>query len=245
MSYSNGPKIVTNGLVLYLDAGNTKSYPGSGTSWFDLSGNNNHGTLFNGPIFNTSNKGKIAFDGSNDYISVVENFGMAPQILTAEVIFRPNSTTNTGYGGNPASSQYLVARQNSRSSYFEGYVMTYNENGSVSIVSTPSTGITQYVTSSSIGSIAIGNIYVFVGIWNTVTQQIYINGSFVNSGTKASNIDYGNNHTLKIGRFIPAGGATWDSAFNGDVYGLKLYNRVLSDNEILQNYNAIKGRYRL
>jgi hypothetical protein len=67
MAYANGPQIVQNGLVLCLDAGNRKSYPGSGTTWNDLSGANNTGTLTNGPTFSGGNGGSISFDGVNDY----------------------------------------------------------------------------------------------------------------------------------------------------------------------------------
>lgn len=71
MAYSDGPKIVTNGLVLSLDAGDRNSYPGSGTTWFDVSGNNNHCGLVNGATYSsTKNKGTIDLDGINDYISV-------------------------------------------------------------------------------------------------------------------------------------------------------------------------------
>ena len=69
MAYRNGPKIVTDGLVLCLDAAIGKSYPGSGTSWTDLSGNGNNGTLVNGPTFSSANGGSIVLDGVNDYIS--------------------------------------------------------------------------------------------------------------------------------------------------------------------------------
>lgn len=65
-----GPNIVTDGLVLYLDAANTKSYPGSGTTWNDLSGNGNNGTLINGYIFNSIGNGNLVFDGSNDYVNI-------------------------------------------------------------------------------------------------------------------------------------------------------------------------------
>ena len=72
------PKIVTNGLVLCLDAGNNKSYPGSGTTWNDLSGNNNTGSLVNGPTFTGSFGGSVAFDGVNDYVacptSLLDNY---------------------------------------------------------------------------------------------------------------------------------------------------------------------------
>jgi hypothetical protein len=62
------PKIVTDGLVLYLDAANTRSYPGTGTTWSDLSRGGNNGSLINGPTFNSANGGSIVFDGSNDYV---------------------------------------------------------------------------------------------------------------------------------------------------------------------------------
>ena len=66
-----GPEIVEDGLVLALDAGNTKSYPGSGTTWTDLSGNGNNGSLVNGVGYNSGNLGSLSFDGVNDYV----NFG--------------------------------------------------------------------------------------------------------------------------------------------------------------------------
>ena len=66
---ASGPNIVEDGLVLALDAGNTKSYPGSGTTWTDLSGKGNNGTLTNGPTFDSGNGGAIFFDGGNDYVT--------------------------------------------------------------------------------------------------------------------------------------------------------------------------------
>jgi hypothetical protein len=68
-----GPNIVTDGLVLYLDAANQKSYPGTGTTWNDLSGNGNNGTLVNGPTFNSDNNGSIVFDGVDDYVNFGDN----------------------------------------------------------------------------------------------------------------------------------------------------------------------------
>ena len=70
MAVGYNPKIITDGLVLCLDAGNTKSYPGSGTSWSDLSGQGNTGTLVNGPTYSSADGGSIVFDGSNDYGSL-------------------------------------------------------------------------------------------------------------------------------------------------------------------------------
>ena len=73
MAISRGPKIVTNGLVLALDAADKNSYVGSGTTWKDLSGNSFNGTLTNGPTFSNTNGGAIVFDGTNDYVNVLDN----------------------------------------------------------------------------------------------------------------------------------------------------------------------------
>ena len=77
MSVSNNPSIISNGLILALDAADKNSYPGSGTAWTDLSGNGNNGTLINGPTFNTGSLGNIVFDGVDDYgkpISILYGF---------------------------------------------------------------------------------------------------------------------------------------------------------------------------
>jgi hypothetical protein len=69
MSVIGGPDTITDGLVLYLDAANTKSYIGSGTTWKDLSGNSNDGTLTNEPTFDSGNSGSIVFDGVDDFVT--------------------------------------------------------------------------------------------------------------------------------------------------------------------------------
>ena len=83
MALSHSPSLVMNNLVLCLDAGNSKSYPGSGTTWTDLSGNGNTGTLTNGPTYNSANGGSLVFDGSNDYVTSPFTFtaGQAVTIL--------------------------------------------------------------------------------------------------------------------------------------------------------------------
>ena len=72
MGFYRGPKIVTDGLVLALDAANKKSYPGTGTTWQDLSGNGNDATLVNSPTFGTTNGGRFEFDGTNRYLTFPE-----------------------------------------------------------------------------------------------------------------------------------------------------------------------------
>ena len=65
--------IITRGLILHLDASAPSSYPGSGTTWSDISGNNHVGTLTNGPTFSTDGGGSIVFDGTNDYVTIPDS----------------------------------------------------------------------------------------------------------------------------------------------------------------------------
>ena len=86
--------IVTDGLVLNLDAGNPQSYPGSGTTWTDLSGNGNNGTLLNGVGYDSDNGGSLVFDGSNDYVTT-PLFGDSTTNRTFSVWYNPLNNTVT------------------------------------------------------------------------------------------------------------------------------------------------------
>ena len=106
MSGVVGPRygIVTDGLVLHLDAGNTLSYPGTGTDWFDLTSNNNDGTLINGPTFDSANGGSISFDGVDDYIDMgTINFG---QIYTLNIWVKLDDLNSRVWIGGVNTSEY-------------------------------------------------------------------------------------------------------------------------------------------
>lgn len=93
MALSHSPKIVTDGLVLCLDAANSKSYPGSGTTWTDLSGNGNSGTLTNGPTYDTGSLGSIQFDGVNDYVTSPYTFTAGQAITISGWLYSTASTS--------------------------------------------------------------------------------------------------------------------------------------------------------
>ena len=97
--------IVSSGLVLHLDAGNASSYPGSGTTWTDLSGSGNNGTLVNGPTYSSANGGSLSFDGVNDYVSVSNTSQLRPSTeLSIGMWIKANSITATWvtlFGQNP------------------------------------------------------------------------------------------------------------------------------------------------
>ena len=116
MAFNYSPKIVTNGLVLALDAANKKSYPGSGTTWSDLSGNGYTATLLNGTAFSSINFGTFVFDGTNDNASIPYNTNLDPTSgITFEAwIYPTNITTNRYYEiyrKNVATGRHLFSFQ--------------------------------------------------------------------------------------------------------------------------------------
>jgi hypothetical protein len=229
MSVSGGPDIVEDGLVLILDAANTESYPGSGTVWTDLSGNGNNGTLTNGPTFSSINGGIIDFDGVNDTVNmgIGNTFFPLPQ-FTINVWFRSVGTVDTT-GTTPSL-----------------YGFTYGIRcivGSSGLSFSVDNGSNLSATSTT------GNIPFRNGDWYNCTMthtgtvnSMYINGQFnvsVNrtwSGTSrwptnGWNLGRDNNDNFYF--------------FFGQISHCQIYNRALSAAEILQNYNATKGRYGL
>ena len=133
MGINYNPRIVTNGLVLALDAGNIKSYPGSGTTWGDLSGNGNVGIMTNGPVYSSMNGGTIVFDGNNDNVSIGTNgfsFGSSPGTLSAWAKSAGLSFSRTifSYGNAETNgARFLGIGQNNF--YFSGYGSSISASG--------------------------------------------------------------------------------------------------------------------
>jgi len=221
MATAGGPNIIEDGLVLYLDAANTKSYSGTGTAWNDLSGNGNSGTLINGPTFNSDNNGSIVFDGVNDYVncgnSVVlnvnqftANFWVYFNVSATKEILIKNNNTNNGIG------PFEI--------YQAGTKIAHRINGS---------GVT------GVTSLVINTWNMVTLTYNQVHKILYLNTVQENLTpyTTTLSISTGN---LTLGAY---GNANYP--LNGKVAQLTLYNRALSAAEVLQNYNATKSRFNL
>ena len=126
MSVSNNPSIISNGLILALDAADKNSYPGSGTAWTDLSGNGNNGTLVNGPTFNTGSLGNIVFDGIDDYgTTLLTRTGT--NNTTISVWYRWNGTSQTTF------ITYLGNQSGTGMGLFSGW-SAINTFGSASVI---------------------------------------------------------------------------------------------------------------
>jgi len=220
--------IVTDGLVLWLDAGISPSYAGSGTTWTDLSGNNNNGTLTNGPTYNSANGGSIVFDGVNDHTDLGSNFTYP--IFTISLWVNAGST----------QVQYADIIDNNHTG-FRNFVLQQNNNNTNQYafgVSDASGGI------SSSGSINLtANTWTNISITFTPSDRViaYVNGTFHSQGALANNRNiFYQAQVLRLAAWS-AGGRNW----NGKIASFISYNRVLNSAEILQNFNAQKALFGL
>jgi TM2 domain-containing membrane protein YozV len=238
-----GPSILTNGLVLALDAANSKSYPGSGTTWSDLSGNGNNGTLTNGPTFNSANGGSIVFDGTNDYVNCGTNSSILLSSMTISSIFSFTSYTN--------ATHLIVSRLGGPAqSYRHNYFFGITENKFYFGFSQSGTGNYPLVWINT--SPIINTIYSFTATYSTSTSvAMYLNGQVQSfSGPNTSINPLITNQVVSsepaticsIGSGAPAQDTYYS---NARIYNAQIYNRVLSASEVLQNYNAQKSRFNL
>jgi hypothetical protein len=230
MAYRNGPKIVTDGLVLCLDAAISKSYPGSGTTWYDLSTSKTNGNLINGTTFTNSNNGILNFDGTNDYINLGTNksnliFGNSNFAIFAWV-YRFN--TNTGC---------VICGQADLATATNSAWVFYVSSTAKSDVYIGNTGKGVFSPNPPI------NTWSYVGfVRNNENLLTYLNGSVVDSRSDLSTSAINSGSTTypaTIGGF-----ATSINVLNGYMSSVVVYkNKIFSTQEIQQNYNATRGRF--
>lgn len=216
------PGIVTDGLVLHLDAGNYNSYPISGTTWYDLSGNRNNGTLTNGPTYSRDVGGAIDFDGTDDYILLPTNATLTFTTgdFAFDCWFLTDATSNSESMFGVQSGQTLqMSNSGSRFFYYNSLLAT---------------GFTLKDPIST-------------GIWyNTVITRTNetINGYFdaVSQFTITSNTVTHDFSGAGIGRrTISPAGFNW----NGKIALVRIYRRGLSPTEVAQNFNANRARFNI
>ena len=219
MTIGYNPSIVTTNLQLCLDAANPRSYPGTGTAWRDVSSAGNNGTLVNGPVYSSSNRGTITFDGVDDYCSTS---------ATVEAATNSNLQTISGWLiGNGAlfgSNAGGIGQFHLRVS-LSGTTLTYNVSyyGGAG----GETNDTATVTPNSVNNIVIVK---------TAAEKydVYFNTvKVMNQVTKKATVSTS---------FYP--GLYYTGQYNaGTVSNYLIYNRTLSSDEITQNFNAYRGRY--
>jgi hypothetical protein len=215
-----GPHSVTDGLVLCLDAANPLSYPGSGTAWNDLSGNQNTGTLVGSPAFDNSNGGNIVFDGSTKRATLTTPFGKSGFTTISIWYNRVENVSSTSWRTLLATVStnihHLISQNTSRVlGIFDGSFRSF--------------GYTPPID---------GYFHNYIVIYESaVNATLYVDGIFFSTISIILNLE-----TSPIGSI-----GNWNSGnyWAGNVAATQIYNRALTATEIQQNYNATKTRFGL
>ena len=224
--------IIDDGLVLYLDAGNIQSYPGSGTTWTDLSGNNNNGTLVNGVGFSAEDGGSLEFDGVNDKVQTINNVNISGDFSATLSVWVKFIELSTGFkcicmfgsvgtmGGFSLFSNIPAYGSGSIAIGFYG-----NQNAYISSIVTTNTWYNLTATKTP-GAVSSSNTKLYI---NGILQTLVFGTSLTPNATNA--VAYvGNDPANQVSN-------------NMNVSNVSIYNRALTATEIQQNYNALVGRY--
>ena len=225
MAFNYSPKVITDGLVLYLDAANSRSYVSGSTTWNDLSRGGNNGTLINGPTFNTSSLGSVVFDGVDDYV-LINAFGLLAPLTICSWVYKTSHRTWASildrYGNESLDSLAFGF------DFTDGQRLMYQWNN-----------VPPFANRVVGNTIVNTNQWYYIGISaTTTTGSFYING--------ALDVDRTVGQVNQTGNFyMGANFAGGDEYYPGRIANIQVYNRALSATEILQNYNATKTRFGL
>lgn len=226
MVYSNGPSIVRDGLVLHLDAADRNSYTFVGSTIYDLSGNGNNGTLQGNASYSSTYRGSIVFDGSGDYITTTFGSGRNVYNNPISISLWVKSTTGT-------EMMYFSTGQTRN-------VNDLNQRLYVGIRSGLyyDFGIRSSAWSSTANSANTN--------WNLITLTINSTGAklYLNT-TQILNKSVDSSYVLNDSVWVGCHNSGTDLPLNGSTGPLQIYTKALSADEILQNYNATKGRFGL
>lgn len=239
MGLGHSPSIVRDGLVLYLDAANSKSYPGSGTNWIDLTGNGNNGTLLNGVAYNSNKKGYFDFDGSDDRVTIA----------------------NTSYWNNNVfgtATNFTIMCWAKIDSFFN-WTCLIQKNGGAGFYS-ESQGASLWINSSGIQAVFANGEpnnptgFGFILSYSTTnttdwfhitftgdgtTGRFYINGNLHNSGSLSSRT----RSVISSNNPVVLGARAQTVVYNGLMNLPMFYTRGLSTEEVKQNFEATRGRF--
>ena len=237
MALAHSPKIVTDGLVLCLDAGNTKSYPGSGTDWSDLSGNGNNGNLQNmdGANLDSANGGSLTFDGSNEYATILDD----PTFTVTETTICSWFNASVIYDASSSSRAVISSYDASGRQYYGLRIDSLESNNKL---------YTYYDDSAGYGfSILRGTTNLLENTWyygcmtwkSGTFHRVYLNGMQEAEETNVATTTLNISTAFYVGKDF----ALSTGYFNGNIAQGSIYNRALSASEVKQNFNALRGRF--
>jgi len=219
--------IVTNGLIVNLDAGFIGSYPTTGSTWYDLSGNASNGALINGPTFTSSNSGSIITDAVDDTIQINYSFST---VSTITINFFANSSYNN-------NSMIWSMGSSGPDWYIAGGTMGYNSYGAD----------TYGFSSTQISNLGLVNNWRLMTMTYTQNSPVSNNKVYVNGIEQPTSQQLNSTNGMGFGNQINFASAFSNASYNlaATIGYISIYNRALTAAEVLQNFNALKGRYGL
>lgn len=231
MAVYGGPDIITDGLIFHMDFASPKCYPGSGSSCFDLSSNNFIGETINNPPYNTIINNKyFSFNTTtnNRLIRIPNSTILDTQTPSVEVWIRTNATTQNGFWfeKGAVNTQYSLFQEGSNIQWRH-------------IIS--GVGLTNLTTNAVNAGLNTTGWFQVTGTFSSGRRRLYVNGILRNSDALTGVIGT-NNGGMSIGVYGGYAGSR-GYYYNGDIAVVRVYNIELSSIQILQNYNAIKGRF--
>lgn len=228
MSAAAGPNIVRNGLVLCLDAGDRQSYPRSGSIWNNLASRTQNAELLNAPTFDNDKGGNFSFNGSTNVVGIPNSTNLDTQTPSVEVWFKTNLLNQGGFFFEKGivNTQYSL--------FQEGTTIKWRQNFAGSFNSLDITTATFINTT---------NWYQLVGTFISGNRRLYLNGKLIASDTQSGTIST-NSGGMSIGAYGGYSGGR-GYYYSGRIAIVNVYNRNLTEIEVLQNYNALKGRFQL
>jgi hypothetical protein len=230
MGIAYNSRIITDGLVLCLDAANPRSYSGSGTVWQDLSGNGNNGTLVNGVGFNIANKGSLTFDGIDDHINISPSSIPNGSSISLEVWVNISTVR--------ASS--IIEAKNDIGGRTLNVHLPWSDNN-IFFDCGSATGTTTYdrlVYATSVTQRTGWHNWTFTKNLSINQMAIYFDGNQV-AISGGMSIVPGVTAAATIGSYVNG----VSNFYNGQLGVMRIYNRALTASEIIQNFAASRGRY--
>lgn len=231
MGCSSGPDIIQDGLVLCLDAASKRSYPGTGTTWTDLKGENS-GTLTNmdAANFSNDNAGSLTFDGTNEHVEFSDSMIDANQDWTLSTFINRDSSTTGTIIDSTVTQSLQVRIDGTAAGFWAGHIKVLHST------------ISHIILFTNFGP--RGSSDRSLGVWYNITitkssytYSLYIDGEFNQSLTDGSSTTFSNNPNVIGAR------QSSNELFHGKIANLSFYNRVLSADEIRQNYLSTKERF--
>jgi hypothetical protein len=230
---------VTDNLQLFLDAKETSSYSGSGTTWYDLSSNSYSGTLTNSPTWNSA--GYFTFDGTNDYVEFGDILDPGTNNWSISTLVYPlanaPSTNNT----------FIVSKALAGASNYRYATSLKTDTTKLRAFIEPSDGFPIVVESSSV-ELGVNSWSFFTSVFNkSGNLSLYKNDTLVASTSMsvASGDTFNSNHPFRVGCYTNADNTTPSFFYNGRISLVSVHFKALSESEVIQNFNCVRERYNI